>query len=110
MKTKYILQKIIENNGSCSWIKLEKLDVDICQKCPFNKLDKKDEINFLSCFEAVSRLREESTDDGLDPLYKTIATYLLTDLIIEEILKEAEVDGNYHEQERDSRKDHREEG
>lgn len=80
-----ILKKIIQEEGSCTlWA-----SPTVCAQCPMSKLKQKEDGNWLSCVEAlgVSNMSEEEADAR----YKEVATRLLLDEAIEEILGEPSV-------------------
>lgn len=80
-----ILKKIIEENGSCTlWA-----GPAICQQCPLSKLKQKEDGHYLSCVEALGI--NDMTEEEADAKYKDVATRLLLDEAIEEILKESDV-------------------
>lgn len=77
-----ILNKIIENDGSCTqWA-----SPSVCKQCPLSKLRKKDDGTYLSCVEALGI--EEMTEEQADARYKEVAERLLLDEAIDEILGE----------------------
>lgn len=77
-----ILHKIIENDGSCTqWA-----NAATCERCPLSKLRKKDDGTYLSCIEALGV--QEMTEEQQDARYKEVATRLLLDETIDQILGE----------------------
>ena len=80
-----ILEKIIENDGSCNWAK-----PSICKKCPLAKLSRSESGIWLSCVDAV--LGDKSTlikeEDKIDSLYLEIAKKTLLSELIDNILKD----------------------
>lgn len=79
-----ILNKIIENDGSCTkWA-----DKAICEACPLSKLKKKADGTYFSCIEAIGA--EDMSESKADARYKEIASRLLLDHAIEEILGECD--------------------
>ena len=86
LSKKEILQKIIDEDGSCEWISEEYKDQDVCRLCPLNVLKKKDELNFFCCYEAVNGTARLSEEEEYRR-YKKMAIQLLIDMVItEEIL------------------------
>ena len=79
MTEKEILQKIIEQDGSCCWAKPE-----ICEQCPLSKLKQRPDGTYHSCVEAV-RI-DGVTEEDADLRYKEIASRILTDISVEEYL------------------------
>lgn len=80
-----ILKKIIESDGSCTqWAK-----PSICKLCPLSKLKKKEDGNYLSCVEALNI--DNMSEEEADARYKEVATRLLLDEAIDEILGESDV-------------------
>lgn len=77
-----ILHKIIENDGSCTqWAK-----PSVCRECPLSKLRKKEDGTYLSCVEALGV--ENMTEEEADAKYKEVASRILLDEAIDEILGE----------------------
>lgn len=74
-----ILQKIINEEGSCTWGNKR-----VCAVCPLSKLKKRADGNYYSCVEAVGA--NNLTEEEADAKYKEIAIRLLTDEAIEELL------------------------
>lgn len=89
MDSKGILQKIIDEEGSCDWIN----DLNpsnphyICERCPMSKLRKHKDGRYLSCFEALGL-----DDPGIiaNSKYKQAAEHILSDISIEDMLVEKE--------------------
>jgi hypothetical protein len=81
-----ILEKIIENEGSCTqWA-----SPSVCKQCPLSKLRKKDDGTYLSCVEALGV--QDMTEEEADARYKDVASRILLDETIDNIL--GEVDGS----------------
>lgn len=79
-----ILKKIIENDGSCTlWA-----SPSVCKQCPMSKLKQKEDGHYLSCIEAIG-IKDEMSEEEADAKYKEVATRLLLDEAIEEILGES---------------------
>lgn len=78
-----ILEKIIENEGSCTqWA-----STATCKQCPLSKLRKKEDGTYLSCVEALGI--EDLTEEQADARYKEVASRILLDEAIDEILGES---------------------
>lgn len=77
-----ILNRIIESDGSCtSWA-----NKDVCAQCPLSKLRKKEDGTYLSCIEALGA--QDMTEEEADARYKEVASRILLDEAIDEILGE----------------------
>lgn len=74
-----ILKKIIEEEGNCCWSK-----PSICARCPLSKLKKKPNGDWMNCIEAIGI--EELSEEQADAKYKEVATRILLDEAIDEIL------------------------
>jgi hypothetical protein len=74
-----ILQKIIEEGGSCCWS-----DPSICALCPLSKLKIKPNGNYLSCIESIGA--ENLTEEEADAKYKLAAESALLDLQMHSVL------------------------
>ena len=80
-----ILNQIIEAEGSCTqWA-----SPSICKFCPLSKLRQKPNGTNLSCIEALRV--QNMTEEEADAKYKEVATRLLLDEAIDEILGESDV-------------------
>lgn len=77
-----ILNKIIENEGSCTQWASPK----VCKLCPLSQLRKKEDGTFLSCVEALGI--ENLIEEEADARYKEVASRVLLDEAIDEILGE----------------------
>lgn len=77
-----ILERIIQEEGSCTWAK-----PSICVRCPLGKLARDKDGGFMSCVEAlhIDGLSEEEADAR----YKNAAQEKLADLTIENIIEES---------------------
>jgi hypothetical protein len=76
-----ILNKIIENDGCCSWLPNRK----ICDACPLGKIDES-----KSCLESVLGIKHLALmGDSLaiNARYKKFAEELLLDLCMEQLLE-----------------------
>lgn len=79
-----ILNKIIENEGSCTqWA-----GPAVCRQCPMSKLRKKEDGTYLSCVEALGI--ENMTEEEADARYKEVAERILLDEAIDKILGESD--------------------
>lgn len=77
-----ILNKIIQNDGSCTqWA-----SPAVCKQCPLSQLRKKEDGTYLSCVEALGI--QDMTEEEADARYKEVASRILLDEAIEEILGE----------------------
>lgn len=80
-----ILKKIVEAEGSCTqWA-----SPAVCKECPLSKLKQKPDGNYYSCVEALNI--DNMTEEEADARYKEVATRLLLDEAIDEILGESDV-------------------
>jgi hypothetical protein len=77
-----ILNKIIQSEGSCTqWA-----NVSVCKQCPLSRLRKKEDGTYFSCVEALGI--QDMTEEDADARYKEVASRILLDEAIEEILGE----------------------
>lgn len=77
-----ILNKIIQSDGSCTqWA-----SPAICKQCPLSQLRKKEDGTYLSCVEALGT--QDMTEEEADARYKEVASRILLDEAIDEILGE----------------------
>lgn len=77
-----ILKKLVESDGSCTlWAK-----PSICARCPLSKLKKKSNGEYLSCVEALGV--EDLTEEQADAKYKEVASRILIDKAIDDLLGE----------------------
>ena len=85
LEAKEILDKIIENNGSCSWVDISS---KTCENCPIGKLLIDENGNQMSCLEAV--LTDENTrfvtPEKQNQIFKNKAMDTLATIMIEESL------------------------
>ncbi len=80
-----ILKQIIEAEGSCTqWA-----SPSVCKQCPLSKLRQKSNGTNLSCIEALGV--QDMTEEQADAKYKEVASRLLLDEAIDEILGESNV-------------------
>ena len=78
-----ILEKIVAEEGSCSWV--GKNGATICAICPMSKLKKRADGSFFSCFEALEAANDVDEQEQ-NQRYKEAAKRLLLDLNIEDML------------------------
>ncbi len=79
-----ILNKIIEEDGSCTlWA-----SPAICAKCPLSKLKQKADGTYLSCVEALNV--DNLTEEEADAKYKEVASRILLDEAIDDLLGESD--------------------
>ena len=77
-----ILKKIVESDGSCTlWAK-----PSICRQCPLSKLKKKADGSYLSCVESLHA--DTLTEEEADAKYKEVASRILIDKEIDDLLGE----------------------
>jgi hypothetical protein len=77
-----ILKKIVDSEGSCTlWAK-----PSICKSCPLSKLKKKSNGSFLSCVEALGV--EDLSEEQADAKYKEVASRILIDKAVDDLLGE----------------------
>ena len=84
MNSKEILQTIVAEDGSCSWID-EKGGIDICAQCPMSKLKTRPDGNYYSCVDSLAVHQLNEADQ--DAIYKAKAEELLLEIDIEDMLK-----------------------
>ena len=78
-----ILNKIVENDGSCTqWA-----SPSVCKQCPLSKLRQKEDGTYLSCVEALGI--ENMTEEEADARYKEVASRILLDEAVDAILGES---------------------
>lgn len=87
MTPKEILEKIILEEGDCSWINhVTKNNSTVCEKCPFSKLKKRSNGEYLCCLDALGITVKEHNSKKTNLKYKKIAEQMLFQMLIEEIL------------------------
>lgn len=74
-----ILKKIIQEGGNCCWAK-----PNICAACPLSKLKQRSDGSWMSCVEAVGI--EEMSEEEADARYLEIATRMLVDQAVDDLL------------------------
>lgn len=85
MDERDILEKIVAENGDCSWV--DRVGGDsICSTCPMSKLKMRDDgKTYLCCLESLGA--ERLSKEEQDIKYKEAATRMLLDKSIEDLLK-----------------------
>lgn len=79
-----ILNKIVENDGSCTqWA-----SPSVCKQCPLSKLRQKEDGTYLSCVEALGI--ENMTEEEADARYKEVASRIILDEAVDAILGESD--------------------
>ncbi len=76
-----ILQKIVDEEGSCTWA-----DERVCRTCPLSRLKTRPDGNYISCLEAVGG-HNTTTEEESDALYLNAALKLLMDVNVQYILE-----------------------
>lgn len=92
MDKRDILQRIIDNHGSCDWLGFEGNTAPACAFCPLSKLKKRKDGTYMSCWDSLMSPppgewipafgRYSKSDD----LYMDKAVELLQDILIEDML------------------------
>ena len=77
-----ILEKIIQEEGSCTWA-----TTSICAKCPLGRLARDVSGGFMSCVEALAI--DGLSEADADARYKKAAEEKLADLELDRILKDS---------------------
>ena len=75
-----ILERIITEEGSCSWARSA-----ICKLCPLGRLVKADGSRHVSCVEALNI--EGLSEEEADARYKDAATNKLAELMLDNAIK-----------------------
>lgn len=81
MNTVSILEKIVEEEGSCCWA-----DSTVCKSCPLGRLSRDTNNSFMSCVEALDI--DGLSEKEADARYKHAALRKLADLAIHHIIEE----------------------
>ena len=81
MTAKEVLQAIIDNDGSCNFATR-----NICTICPLNRYKQRADGTFYSCFDAIVPEHTAWWRDKWRQRYINVATSLLLDIIIKELL------------------------
>ncbi len=76
-----ILERIIQEEGSCTWAK-----PSICAMCPLGKLARDEAGGFMSCVEALQI--DGLSEAAADARYRKAAQEKLADLTIDRIIEE----------------------
>lgn len=85
MDNKRILQKIIQEQGNCSWVE-HYPDHYVCENCPLAKLATS-RGQYLSCYEMIVN-KIGLTQKAQDILYKKAAEEALFNITLDEIIQE----------------------
>lgn len=80
MEGNIILERIIEEEGSCCWA-----NPSICAVCPLGRLARNDIGGFMSCVEALGI--DGMTEEEADARYKAAALNKLADKTISDIIE-----------------------
>ena len=75
-----ILEKIIEEKGSCCWA-----TPSICARCPLNRITQYESGRWVSCVESVGI--DGLSEEEADAKYKDAAIKKLADLTVEKIIE-----------------------
>jgi hypothetical protein len=75
-----ILERIIVEEGSCSWAR-----TSVCKQCPLGRLVKADGSRYISCVEALNI--EGLSEEEADARYKEAATSKLAELVIDDAIE-----------------------
>jgi len=75
-----ILERIVTEDGSCSWARAR-----ICRQCPLGRLIKADGSRYVSCVEALNI--EGLSEEEADSRYKDAAALKLAELAIEKAIE-----------------------
>lgn len=90
MDKKAILNHIIENNGSCSWLipfYEDPSSNDLpCVICPLNRLSKRADGSYLGCVSSLLRTLDDVKN--CDAIYLGAAQEALTNILVDEMLDE----------------------
>lgn len=76
-----ILERIIQEEGSCTWAK-----PSICAKCPLGKLARDKDGGYMSCVEALNI--DGLPEEAADARYLKAAQEKLADLTIDRLIEE----------------------
>ncbi len=76
-----ILEKIVEEGGSCCWAR-----PSICRACPLGKLARDKNGGFMSCVEALNI--DGLSEEEADARYRKAAQEKLADLTIDRLIEE----------------------
>ncbi len=75
-----ILERIIEEDGSCCWAK-----PSICAACPLGRLARNDNSGYMSCVEALNI--DGLSEAEADARYEEAAKHKLADISINDIIE-----------------------
>lgn len=71
-----ILERIIQEDGSCTWAK-----PSICAACPLGKLQRYESGRYISCVEALNI--DGMSEEEADAVYKKTAQEKLAQLVLQ---------------------------
>lgn len=80
MNNRVILERIINEGGSCTWSSRH-----VCVLCPMSRLKKHESGAYMSCIEAVGA--HEMSEEEADKRYREVAIALLMDVEVDSILE-----------------------
>lgn len=75
-----ILERIITEDGSCTWASSV-----VCKQCPLGRLVKADGSRYVSCVEALNI--EGLSEEEADARYKDAAANKLAELVLNEVIE-----------------------
>ena len=75
-----ILERIIEEDGSCCWAK-----PSICAACPLGRLARNETGGFMSCVEALNI--DGLSEEEADARYKQAALTKIADLALDQVIE-----------------------
>lgn len=77
---KSILEKIIEEEGSCTWA-----NPAICRLCPLSRLQQYESGRYISCVESLNI--DGLSEEEADAVYKKAAIEKLADITMQEVIE-----------------------
>ena len=80
MNGKQILERIIQEEGSCTWAK-----PSVCKACPLGRLERYESGRYVSCVEALNI--DGLSEEEADAKYKKAAMDKLADIEIQDTLE-----------------------
>lgn len=81
MNVAQILERIIQEEGSCTWA-----NTTVCKSCPLGRLARDRDGGFMSCVESLAI--DGLTEAEADARYKKAAQEKLANLTLDELLEE----------------------
>ena len=75
-----ILERIVEEDGSCCWA-----TPSVCKRCPMGSLTRSDNGSFMSCVEALNI--DGLSEEEADLRYKEAATRKLADIALDQLIE-----------------------